>query len=57
MGIQLVTGRKFLGGNIRGIEHVIIWMEETMKGWVASVYKLAKVAKSHPQAAFIAFTK
>ena len=57
MGIQIVTGRIFLGGFIGGSEDVIAWMEEKVKGWVSSVYKLANVAKSQPQAAFIAFTK
>ena len=57
MGIQIVTGRKFLGGFIGGSEDVIAWMEEKVKGWVSSVYKLAKFVKRQPQAAFIAFTK
>jgi len=37
MGIQIVTGRKFLGGFIGGSEDVIAWMEEKVKGWVSSV--------------------
>ena len=34
MGIQIVTGRKFLGGFIGGSEDAIAWMEEKVKGWV-----------------------
>ena len=57
MGIQIVTGRKFLGGFIGEKRGYIPWMEEKVKGWGFSVYKLAQVEKSRPQAAFVSFTK
>ena len=57
MGIQIVTGHKFLGGFIGGKDDTVIWMEKKIERWVSAVHKLSNAAKSQPQAAFVAFTK
>ena len=56
-GIQIVTGRKFLGGFIGGKDDTVNWMEKKIESWVRAVHKLSNAAKSQPQAAFVAFTK
>ena len=53
MGVQIVTGRKLLGGFIGGKDDTVIWMEKKIERWVSAVHKLSNAAKSQPQAAFV----
>ena len=55
--INLVTGRKFLGGFIGSADDVAEWFEQKVEGWVKSVIKISNAASTNPHTAYTAFTK
>ena len=52
MGIQVVTGHRYLGGYIwyRWAEEM--WLADKIMGWEESVETLARVSRKHPQSAY-----
>ena len=52
MGINVVTGNRYLGVNIRDKEAEGRWLAENIKGWAESVEILAGVSRKHPQSAY-----
>ena len=57
MGIQVVTGRRYLGGYIGERETEGQWVQEKVEGWAESVRTLAGVACKHPQSAYAGLQK
>jgi hypothetical protein len=56
-GVKIVTGQRFLGGFVGSEFDLEIWLNDKVKKWVEDVEKLSRVAKSEPQAAFVALSK
>ena len=52
MGMQIVTGSRYLGGFVgeRGTETQ--WVQTKVEGWAESVKNMAGVAHKHPQSAY-----
>ena len=48
MGIQLVTGSRYLGGFVEERETEEQWVQTKIAGWAESVRTLAGVARKHP---------
>ena len=48
MGIQVLTGSRYLGGFIRERETEARWIQEKMEVWAESIRTLAGVARKHP---------
>jgi hypothetical protein len=57
LGIQVVTGQRFLGGFLGNDTGKQAYMEKKVQTWCAHVEKLSIAAKDQPQAAFSALTK
>jgi hypothetical protein len=57
IGVQIVTGQRFLGGYIGCDTGKALYMEKKVKHWNGCIEKLTEIAKSQPQAAFSALTK
>ena len=57
MGIQVVTGSRYLGGFVgeRAVE--VIWIQEKVEGWEESVRTLAGVARKNLQSAYVGLQK
>ena len=51
MGVNIVTGIRYLGGFFRDGAVEESWMDEKVQGWAESVKTLAEVARNHPQSA------
>ena len=56
-GVQIVTGRKFLGGFIGKREDIESWLHKKVEQWDTCVQRLAHAAKSFPHEAFTALSK
>ena len=52
MGVQVVTGSRYLGGCIGEQEKEEQWVQEKVEGWADSVRTLSGVARKHPQSAY-----
>ena len=52
MGVQVVTGSRYLGGFIGERETEDQWIQSKVEGWAESVYTLARVARKHLQSAY-----
>ena len=52
MGIQVVTGSRYLGGFVGEWETEGQWVQTKVAGWAESVRKLAGVARKHLQSAY-----
>ena len=57
MGIQVVTGSRYLGGFVGEREAEASWIKERVNGWAESVRTLAGVACKHPQSAYSGLQK
>ncbi len=57
LGVKVHTDYRFLGGCIGTTEGAQRYVEEKVKGWVASVQSLSCAAVRSPQAALAGFTK
>ena len=55
--VQVVTGRKFLGGFIGKSEDKELWLEKKVAQWSKSVQHLTHAAKSFPHEAYTALSK
>ena len=51
MGVQVVTGSRYLGGFIGERETEEQWIKAKVEGWAELVKTLAGVARKHPQSA------
>ena len=51
-GLQVVTGRRYLGGFFGTEIAQAWWLEEKVEGWLDLVSTLAGVARRHPQTAY-----
>ena len=47
MGIQVVTGRRYLGGFVGERKAEASWIQDKVDGWAESVRTLAGVARKH----------
>jgi hypothetical protein len=56
-GVQVVSGKRFLGGFVGEGTERNAYVKQKVDGWCSAVRKLAHVAASQPQAAFAALTK
>ena len=52
MGIQVVTGHRYLGGFIGDREAEKRWLDDKITGWAESVKTLAGISRKHPQSAY-----
>ena len=52
MGIQVVTGSRYIGGYVGERETEGQWVQEKVEGWREYVSTLAGVARKHPQSAY-----
>ena len=52
MGIQVVTGHRYLGGFIGDREAEKRWLDDNITGWAESVETLAGISRKHPQSAY-----
>ena len=57
MGIQVVTGSRYLGGFVGERETEGQWVQTKVAGWAESVRTLAGVARKHPQSAYAGLNK
>ena len=57
MGIQVITGSRYLGGFIGERETEYKWIQEKVEGWADSVRTLDGVARKHPQCAYAGLQK
>ena len=57
MGIQVVTGSRYLSGFVRERAAEVGWIKDKVEGWVESVRTLAGVARKHPQSAYAGLQK
>ena len=57
MGVQVVTGSRYLGGFIGERETEEQWIKTKVEGWAESVKTLAGVACKHPQSAYAGLQK
>ena len=57
MGVQVVTGSRYLGGFIGEQETEEQWIKAKVEGWAESVKTLAGVARKHPQSAYAGLQK
>ena len=57
MGIQVVTGSRYLGGYVGERETEGQWLQEKVEGWDESVRTLTGVARKHPQSAYAGLQK
>ena len=48
MGVQVVTGSRYLGGFIGERETEDQWIQAKVEGWLESVRTLVGVARKHP---------
>ena len=55
--LNIVSGKRFLGGFIGSSDDTEQWLNDQIQKWIQSVEKLSKVARTQPQAAFVAMTK
>ena len=57
MGIQVMTGSRYLDRfiGVRAVE--VRWIKEKVEGWAESVRTLAGVARKHPQSAYAGLQK
>ena len=56
-GVQIVTGKRFLGGYVGDEEGRAAFLREKVEGWVHSVCALASAARNLPQTAHAAMTR
>ena len=52
MGIQVVTGSRYLGGSVGERAAEVRRIKEKVERWSESVRKLSRVARKHPQSAY-----
>ena len=52
MGLNVVTGRRYLGGIIGDQIAEAKCLEENVEGWMASLWNLSRMAHSHPETAY-----
>ena len=52
IGVNIVTGRRYLGVLFRDGAAEDIWLAEMVQGWEDSVKNLAGVARNHPHSAY-----
>ena len=57
LGIQVVTGHRYLGGFLGNAAAERKWLEEKVQGWTESVRVLAGVAHKQPQSAYAGLQK
>ena len=57
MGLQVVTGSRYLGGFIRDRAAEKSWLARKVEGWAESVGNLAGVSHKHPQSAYARIQK
>ena len=57
MGIQVVTGSRYLGGFVVEREADARWIQENVEGWTESVRTLSGVSCKHPQSAYVGLQK
>ena len=57
MGVQVVTGSRYLGGFIGERETEDQWIQAKVEGWAESVLTLDRVACKHPQSAYAGLQK
>ena len=57
MGIQVVTGRIYLGGFVGERAMEVRWIQQKVEGWAESVRTLAGVALKHLQSAYAGLQK
>ena len=57
MGIQVVTGSRYLCGFVREREAEAILIQEKVEGWVESVRTLSGVSRKHPQSVYAGMQK
>ena len=57
MGIQVVTGSRYLGGFVGEQETEGQWVQTKVSGWAESVCTLAGVAHKHLQSAYAGVQK
>jgi hypothetical protein len=57
LGVEVVTGHRFLGGFIGDPSSKDIYIQQKVEKWCCHVEKLAEIAIKNPQEAFCAFTK
>ena len=56
-GVEIVTGRKVLGGFIGKREDIESWLQKKVEQWYTCVQRLAHAAKSFPHEAYTALSK
>ncbi len=56
-GVQIVTGKRFLGGYVGDEEGKTAFLREKVEGWVRSVRVLSSAARNFPDAAHAAMTR